>query len=365
MPHLKWLSGFAPACVMAVMLAACHTGNEQTAAARPVLVEHPQPLAGETGEVFPGTVRAREEADLSFRVPGKILTRRANAGEQVKAGTVLATLDAVDAKLNVQAAQAAVNAAQADARLAEAELQRYQELLDKGYISKSAFELKQNTFNLTQAKLDQSRSTLAVVLNQSNYTSLVAPKAGLITSVTAEAGQVVAAGQPVFRLAVGNEREVLIHVPEGRVDVLRKADKLSVTLWSQPGKSYPARLREINLQADRSTRTHDARVSILKPDGSIDLGTTAAVILGERIEQALFIIPLSALGGTKEQPAVWVVEKGKLRLIPVKTVRYLETGVVVAGDLKAEMNMVSAGVHLLVPDQAVTPIQRQRQGKIS
>lgn len=362
MRPLNFLCVFLALAAAASLLTGCNKKTEDPTIIRPVLVEHPQPLAGDSGEVFPGTIHAREEADLSFRVPGKILTRKVNAGETVKAGTVLATLDAEDAKLNVQASQAAVNAAQADQKLAEAELQRYKDLLDKNYISKSAFDLKQNTLNLTQARLDQAKSQLAVVLNQSRYTSLVAPKAGLITAVIAEAGQVVGAGQPVFRFAAGTDREVLIHVPEGRVDVLRKADKLLVTLWSQPGKLYPAKLREINLQADRSTRTHDARVSILQADASIDLGITAAVILGERMEQSLFMIPASALGGTKEQPVVWLVESGKSRTIPVQALRYLETGVVVKGQLNPEMNIVSAGVHLLVPGQEVRAIPRVREG---
>ena len=363
-PHS--LRVIAPALAAASLMAAgCHSKIEAVPGVRPVLVEHPQALAGESGEVFPGTVRAREEADLSFRLPGKLVSRRVNAGDQVRGGQVLATLDAEDAKLNVQASQASVGAAQADVKLADAEVQRYKELLDKGYISKSAFELKQNALSLTQARLDQAKANLAVILNQSSYTSLLAPKAGLITAVTAETGQVVAAGQPVFRFAAGTDREVLIHVPEGRVDILRKANKLAVTLWSQPGKIYAAKLREINLQADRSTRTHEARVSILQTDGSIDLGTTAAVILGERIDQTLFIVPSSSIGGTKEQPGVWVIEGSKSRLLPVLPVRYLETGVVIKGDLKTEMNIVSAGVHLMVPGQEVRAIERKREGNPS
>lgn len=367
MRHPPIFRALAPALATVLLaVTGCHSKAEMAPPVRPVLVEHPQALAGESGEVFPGTVHAREEADLSFRLPGKIVKRHINAGERVHRGQALATLDAQDAKLNVQASQAAVGAAEADVTLASAELQRYKELLDKGYISKSAFDLKQNSLSLAQARLNQAKANLAVILNQSSYTTLVAPKAGLITAVTAEAGQVVAAGQPVFRFAAGNDREVLIHVPEGRVDILRKAGKLAVTLWAQPGKIYPAKLREINLQADRSTRTHEARVSILEADGSsIDLGTTATVVLGERIDQTLFIVPLSSIGGSKEQPGVWVIENGKSRLVPVQPVRYLETGVVVKAELTSEMNIVSAGVHLMVPGQAVQAIERKREGNPS
>jgi multidrug efflux system membrane fusion protein len=362
MRHLPTTQVIVPALAGILLLAGCSSKIEEAPAVRPVLVEHPQAMLGESGEVFPGTVHAREEADLSFRVPGRILLRHANAGDPVRAGEMLATLDAQDAQLNVQAAQASVSAAAADVTLADAELQRYKELLAKGYISKSAIDLKQNTRDLTQARLDQAKANRAVILNQSNYTILAAPKAGLITAVTAEAGQVVAAGQPVFRFAAGDEREVLIHVPEGRVDILRKARKLSVSLWAQPGKLYPAKLREINLQADRSTRTHEARVTILQPGSGIDLGTTAAVILGERVDQTLFIVPLSSIGGTKEQPGVWVIEAGKSRLVPVQPVRYLETGVVVKADLKPEMSIVSAGAQLVVPGQEVRTIERKRDG---
>lgn len=348
-----------------LLAAACSHPEPPAPQPRPVLVEHPQSLADESGEVFPGSVRARVEADLAFRVPGKIIARKVDAGSLIKPGEVLASLDPRDAHLNTASAEASVAAAEADVRLAESELVRHKEMLEKGFISRSLYDVRENNLKLAKAKEDQARSTLAMVRNQAGYTNLIADKAGIITAVLAEAGQVVAAGQPVLRYAAEAEREVLISVPEGRVLALRKAPKLTVTLWAQPGKFYQGRVREITPQADRNTRTHEARVSIVDADAAVQLGMTASVIMGEEIQASLFRVPLSALGTANGKPAVWVITAGHAHALPVTVLRYVEGFAIVNGDLKPEMQMVSAGVHLLVENQEVTTLERKREAQES
>jgi membrane fusion protein, multidrug efflux system len=346
-----------------LLLSACNGGQAPEPAARPVVVESPQPLAGEAAEVFPGTVTAREEADLAFRVAGKILRRHVDAGAILKPGTLLAELDPEDARLNTASAQANVAAAEADARLAEAELSRHRELLDQGFISKSLFEVRENSYKLAQARLEQARSQLAVIRNQAGYTRLLATSAGVVTAVLAEAGQVVNAGQPVFRVATEGAHEVLINVPEGRLDAFRRATDLKVRLWAQPGRLYEARVREITPQAERATRTHPARVSILNGDESVRLGMTAAVLMGERLEGGIFAVPGSALGEHEGQPTLWRVgDDSRLSPVAVTVVRYSEHGVIVQGPLSATDRVVTAGVHLLHAGQTVTPLQREREG---
>ncbi|HVT35162.1 MAG TPA: efflux RND transporter periplasmic adaptor subunit, partial [Nevskiaceae bacterium] len=184
-----------------LLLAGCGGHAEAPPGPRPVLVEHPQPLAGEAGEAFPGTVRARVEADLSFRVPGKISKRLVDAGASVKPGQVLASLDPQDAHLNIAAAGAAVVAAEADVKLAEAQLTRQKEMIARGFASQATLDVQENQAQLARAKAGQARAQLAVVKNQAVYSDLVADRAGTITAVQAETGQVVAAGQPVFQFA--------------------------------------------------------------------------------------------------------------------------------------------------------------------
>ncbi|HUP92147.1 MAG TPA: efflux RND transporter periplasmic adaptor subunit [Solimonas sp.] len=344
---------------IALLATACSKPAAEAPAPRPVLVENPQPLAGEAGEVFPGTVRAREEADLAFRVPGKITGRRVDAGQLVKPGDVLATLDPVDARLNTDAAQAAVAAAEADVKLMQAEVVRHKEMLDKGFISRSLFEVRENNLNLAQARLEQARSSLAVVRNQAAYTRLVADKAGVIAAVLAEVGQVVAAGQPVLRFAADAGREVLIAVPEGRVDALKAAPALGVVLWSHPDKVYAGKLREVSPQAERSTRTHEARVTIVGAADDVPLGVTASVRMGARMEQSQFRLPLTALGEAGGKPAVFRVDNGTVKAVPVSVLRYEERGAIVTGALADQDQILTAGVHLVVQGQAVRAMPRK------
>ncbi len=212
---------------------------------------------------FAGEVKPRHETDLAFRIGGKIVARNADMGARVKKGQVLARLDPADVALQSEAAKAAAAAAEAEYTYAKAEFERYQSLFAQKFVSGSALDQKQNAFNANRAKFDQAKAQLAVAQNQSAYAVLQAPEDGVITSVNAEAGQVVAAGLPVMKLAREEEREVAISVPENRIDELARAQAIGVALAASPQKIYPARVREISPSVDPVTRTFAVRVAVL------------------------------------------------------------------------------------------------------
>lgn len=349
-----------------LVLAGCAREPAPVNGPRPVVVEAPQLLEGPAGvEAFPGAVRARTEADLSFRVPGKIAERRVDSGARVVAGTVLAVLDPRDAQLNLEAARAAVQAAEADLWLAEAEEKRYVDLKARGHVGQSAVDQRVGTARLARARLDQARSQLNLAQNQSRYTRLTADAAGVVTEVFAEPGTVVAAGQPVLRFAADGEREVRIEVPEGRVESFGKAAQMFVEIYSQPGKRYAAALRELNPQANPATRTHEARVTILEPDADVQLGATATVMLAGAGDGKTFRLPATALGAVEDsqRAVVWSVVADPegattVKPVPVQVLQYLDGTVIVAGTLSAQDRLVTAGVHRLVEGMAVQPLDR-------
>lgn len=353
------------AAILAAVLAGCSEDVAPVNAPRPAVVEAPQALGGPAGvETFPGSVHARIEADLAFRVPGKIAERRVDMGTRVTPGMVLAVLDPQDAQLNLDAAQAALRAAEADAWLAQEEERRYRDLKARGHIGQSAVDARENTARLAQARLEQARSQLKLAQNQSRYTRLTADRAGVITQVLAEPGNVVTAGQPVVRFAADGEREVRIAVPEGRLEAIRTAAHIHVELYSQPGRRYTGRLHELNPQAAPATRTHDARVTIVDADAAVPLGVTATVVIADDGDGSTFRVPATALGAVQAGRAVvWTVVAGDngthtVKPVPVQVLQYLDGVVIVAGPLSADDRLVTAGVHLLVDGMAVQPIDR-------
>ena len=331
---------------------------------RAVVVESPQPLAHSMIDAYAGSVRARVEAELAFRVSGKIVSRAIDVGTQVRRGAVLAVLDPQDARLNLAAAKAALAAAEADLWIAQSEQKRSVELRARGFISQSALDKQKSTAMLARARRDQARAELDLAHNQSQYTELKADTAGVVTAVMAEVGNVVAAGQPVARVAADGGREVLIQVPEGRAPTLRAARHISVVLYADETKRYAGKIREISPQADAGTRTHDVRVTIVGADAAVQLGATATVHVRESGDSDRFRVPATALGSRDAQQAVvWRVETASdgglfAQPVPVEIREYLNDAVIVAGEITASDRLISAGVHLLEPGMAIVPVDR-------
>jgi multidrug efflux system membrane fusion protein len=321
---------------------------------RPVRAEQVAASGAGSAVRYAGEIRARHETTLAFRVAGRVSTRQAEVGSQVKAGQVLATLDPQDYTLAVRAVEAQLAAAEAEARLAQQDLQRFTELRARNFIAQAELDRRRATAEAAQARVDQLRAEAARQGNQQAYTRLTAPHAGVVTAIDFEAGQVVAAGQPVAQLARSGELEVQIDVPENALDGLRAAKTLSVSLWSRPDKAYAGRLRELSPMADPASRTYSARVSLLKPDAAVKLGMTATVE-ASRDAAAALSVPQSALFRVNGEPQVWVVDR-KTQKVAARGVQLgalIGERAAVESGLVAGEWVVTAGVHKLAPGQQV------------
>lgn len=340
------------------LLAACSEPEAVTQAPRPVLVVRPQP-AVEGVESYPGEVRARFEPELAFRIGGKVARRLVDVGDRVKKDQPLATLDPLDVGLQLEASRAQLAAAEANLRLARTERERYRKLLDRQMISHSQYDTVDNQYLASEARLNQLRAEYSVAGNQAGYAVLRSPQEGVIASRSLEAGQVVSAGQPVFTLAVDGERDVSIAIPEHAVGRFRVGQAVSVELWSRPGQRFPARLRELAPSADPRSRTFAARVAF--SEKGIEPGQSARVFL-QPAGEALLSVPLSALGGEKGEPFVWVVTPdATLRRAPVRIGPYGEERVPVLDGLKADDWVVAGGVQVLREAQLVRPVDRDNR----
>jgi multidrug efflux system membrane fusion protein len=183
---------------------------------------------------------------------------------------------------------------------------------------------------------------------------LVAPHAGVITGVEAAAGQVVSAGQTILRLARPEEKEVMVAVPENRLEALRLASEIEVRLWAAPDRTYRGRLRELSPAADPSSRTYSAKIAVENEDAAISLGMSAEV-RARLPGSAAPRIPLTAVFHRDGAPAVWVVDgqPASVRLVRVTTGDVAGDLVAVTAGLKSGDVVVTAGVQLLRESQPV------------
>ena len=322
-----------------------------------------QASSGELGyEAYAGEVHAREEPQLAFRIGGKIARRLVDAGAHVQAGQALAELDPSDLNLQSEAFRAQLASAQSDLALAGSELQRYKNLADQQLVSRSLYDTRLAAFRAAEARVRQARAQSASSGNQVAYAVLRAPGDGVIAERLAEAGQVVAAGQAVFVLAVDGEREVSISVPEQSMSGFQVGRDLAVELWAEPGKRFPGKLRELSPSADPLTRTYAARVSFNSGGTTVDLGQSARVYAKASANSGMSL-PLSALTQGQGRPAVWVVDahSAKVHLTPVTVGAYREDRVPVLSGLKPTDWVVAAGAHLLQEGEQIAPIDRNNR----
>lgn len=340
---------------IALALAGCGQQAPVQSPPRPVLTQTIVPGATATRDVYPGEVRARHETDLAFRIAGKLVSRAVDAGARVERGQALARLDPEDARLAAQAAAAQVAAAEGDFALARAELDRHADLLEKKFISQSAFDARRNAFNAASARLQQARAQAALSSNQAAYTTLLADADGVVLSVSAEPGQVLAAGQPVLRLARAGQKEIVVNVPESQVARLAIGQAVAISLWADASVLFPGRVREIAGGADPVTRTYAVRISALNPPEQAQLGMSANVLFQSAADPGLVLLPLTAIAREGGNPAVWVVDPatGKVGLRQVGVGQFREDGVTVTSGLHPGDVVVTAGVHKLRPGEVV------------
>jgi RND family efflux transporter MFP subunit len=298
---------------------------------------------------YSGVVRPRIESNLGFRVGGKIVERAVNVGDRVKVGQVIARLDDTDLKLAEDSARAAVGAARTRRDVTRDNLERAKPLLEKQFISQASYDIRRNEFDSADSALDSAEAQLRQAANATSYATLKADKAGIVTSVMAEPGQVVNAGQAVLALAEAGEIEVAIGVPEQDAGRIAVGQRAGITLWAGPDASTEGRIREIAGQADPASRTYAVRVSASDPPQAMRLGMTATVAIRIDGQGVAMLVPLTALTESDGTPAVFIADTGTgtVRRTPVTVAGTADEGVRVAGGLKAGDIVVTAGVQFL------------------
>ncbi|MCO5119879.1 MAG: efflux RND transporter periplasmic adaptor subunit [Burkholderiaceae bacterium] len=351
-PVSGWLAGL----MVAFVLAGCDGRAEAPSSPeilRPVrtLVVGEQVLSQSLR--LPAEVRPRIETRYGFRVGGKIAERKVSIGDRVSAGQSLARLDPQDVRPAIDSAQAVLEAARTELSLAESELERIRELRAQGYVSQGQLDRQQAAADAARARAAQASAGLASARNSSRFQDLRADDPGVVTGVDADAGQVVAAGQVVIRVAPLGEFELLVDVPEADLGAIAGIARWRASLPALAGRSFEARLRELSPVADPATRSYPMRLSLLGDTSGIALGMSATVE-AVRDSRRGIVLPLSALVAHDGDPGVWVVgPDATVSRVEIEIGEMRDDGVLVAGGLRSGDRVVIAGANLLHAGQKV------------
>jgi membrane fusion protein, multidrug efflux system len=343
----------APA--LALMLAGCNqeakTEPPQPRPVRTVTVEK-----GEVGDSvsLTGDIRAENEVNLAFRIGGRIIERKGGVGDKVEPDQVLAKLDPQDELNTLRSAQAALAAARAQEVEAQGNFDRQNHLMERGFTTRAIFDAATQGLQTAQARVDDASAQLDIAQDRVSFTELKANVSGTITARSAESGEVVQAGQPIFTIARQDGRDAVFDVP---AQVLRAAPPdatVTIALADDPSVTAKARVRTVDPQADPVTRTFRVRLSLIDHPEAMRLGATVTGQL--QLEGGKGIsIPATALTSIDRQPAVWIVDPASLtvQLRNVEVERFDPASAVISQGLEPGDVVVTAGVQALHPGQKV------------
>jgi len=338
-----------------MLVAACGGGEtEDEAIIRPVRVMTvAEPQSGETVSLS-GTVEAKTQVDLSFRIGGRIVQRHVNVGDAVEAGQLLARLDSQDEENAVRSAQANLVAAEGKFIEADTNYGRQRQLLDRGHTTRQRYDQAVQAVNTLRAQVDMATAQLAIAKRRLEDTALYADAPGEVTTRGADSGENVQPGQMVFRIARKNGRDAVFDAPPSLMSRGDRDAEVTVALSIDPSVTATGRVREVSPQADPVTGTFRVRVGLKDPPAEMRLGSTVTgrmTVAGA----AGVAIPSSSLSRTNGVPAVWVFDPaaGTVTPRPVEIAAYRANEVIVAAGLTPGDVIVTAGVQSLRPGQKV------------
>jgi RND family efflux transporter MFP subunit len=333
----------------ALLVSACDqkTQASRDTPRRPVLIAEAHYAPREQAQVLAGVVKARIESDLAFRIAGKMATRLVDTGAYVHEGDALARLDDADFHLQLEEAEAEQSSAKAALTQAEAEERRLTTLSKQGWTANADFDKARSAADQARAAAMRADRAVSLARNAIDYATLRADADGVISAVSAEAGQVVAVGAPIVRLAHSNEREAAVSVPETLVERAR-VEPARVEFWALPGVSVAAKLRELSPTSDPATRTYPARFTLIDAPAGVRLGMSVTVSL-QADAAKVARMPISAVFDLGQGPSVWVVDPvtATLSAVGVALAGYDADWAFIGAGVPEGAKVVALGVHKL------------------
>jgi RND family efflux transporter MFP subunit len=254
-----------------------------------------------------GTLQPAREADLGFRVPGRLGSIRAKLGDRVSAGQTLATLEDTEAQAQVQAASAAVRATEAQLALAEDAATRMGALAQSGAATQMSGVQSSQNKQLAQAQLDGARAQLSLAQANLKNHALVAPFSGSVTRVPSGTGAIVNPGVPLFHVSDVSTLKLAATVSEGDAGLVKAGAKVELRV---DGKPIYGNVNTILSSVDSATRRVPVEALIVNDANLLGGSFVRAQLLG-LAEVPVLKLPANALR-PGSQNEVMVAKAGRL-----------------------------------------------------
>lgn len=320
-------------------------------------VKH-QTISYSTGKLvktFSGVTKAELEANLSFRVSGRVDKIPVSVGDRLSKGQLVARLDGKDYAVLFEQAKAELASAKASLRSAESEYNRTIGLYEKRNASKSQLDTTRATAESAKAQVKASSQQVEAARLQLSYANLYSPQECIVSSKPVKENENVSSGQVVVSVNCGSKVEVIVDVPESYIDRVKENQSVTVTLSSVDNSGYAGKVTEISSGSSDQASAFPVTVVLDGNNETLRAGLAAEVEFTQNNgeEENYFILPVTAVAHDEQGDFAFVLNAGENEKEAIVSKQYIEVkeivqqGVRVTSGLKNGDDVVTAGVTVI------------------
>ena len=271
-----------------------------------------------------GVVEAVKQATLGAQVAGRIVELNVKAGDTVRAGQVLARIDARTADQAVAASLSQVAEAEANLANARRKHERNRDLLAQKFVSQAAVDQSEAEYKAAQAQLAAVKANAGQAVAAQSFNTITAPYAGVVGATHALVGDMAQPGRPLIMVFDPRELRVTATLPQAGLATLKLALPVQVEIASL-GRTLTATKVTVIPMADARTHTTPIRLDLPAAEGLLP-GQFARARFVTGTTPAL-AIPATAVLRRGEVTAVYVIDReGRAQLRQIRTGEALGDG---------------------------------------
>jgi len=322
-----------------------------------VAVAKPDGRGKRTTIDLPGRLEAYSQAQLYARVSGYLKEWKADIGAPVKAGQLLAEIEAPDLDQQIMQAEAGVSSARANAELASQTLVRGQSLVTSGAVSKQDLDKRSADSANQQGLVKSAQANLDRLRVLEKYKRIVAPFDGLVTTRTTDVGALISAGSggpPLFVVSDTAKLRAYVNVPQNVVPSVKIGTKAQLVVPEYPNRTFTATVEASSQSVDIASGTTRMLLVVDNASGELMTGAFANVRLDLPNPDATMSVPASALIFDQSGLRVATVgADGRVALKHITIARDLGRDVEIASGLEPDDRVIESPPDGLSPGDQV------------
>lgn len=339
-----------------ILLSACD--KQEEVVELPLRTVKHQTISFSTGKLvktFSGVTKAELEANLSFRVSGRVEKIPVSVGDRLERGQLVAQLDSKDYAVLYEQAKAELAAAKASLRSAESEYNRTIGLYEKRNASKSQLDTARATAESAKAQVKANNQQVEAARLQLSYARLYSPQECVVSSKPVKENENVSSGQVVVSVNCGKKVEVIVDVPESYIDSVKENQQVNVALTAIDDSNFSGRVTEISSGSSDQASAFPVTIVLDGDHESLRAGLAAEVEFtqGNGNEENYFILPVNAVAHDEQGDFAFVLEAGEKEQQRIVRKKYIEVkeivqqGVRVTSGLNSGDDIVTAGITVI------------------